>query len=47
LVYYEEFEDLSDAFVREKQIKNWHKDWKWNLEKKVNPDLQDLNTRLK
>lgn len=47
LIYYEEFEDLSDAFVREKQIKNWHKDWKWNLIKKINPDLQDLSTRLK
>lgn len=43
LMYYEDF---SDAFVREKQIKNWHKDWKWNLIKKVNPDLQDLSTRL-
>ena len=47
LIYYEEFEDVSDAFIREKQIKNWHKDWKWNLIKKVNPDLQDLSTRLK
>ena len=47
LMYYEEFEDISNAYVREKQIKNWHKDWKWNLIKKVNPDLQDLSTRLK
>ncbi len=47
LIYYEEFEDVSDAFIREKQIKNWHKDWKCNLIKKVNPDLQDLSTRLK
>ncbi len=46
LIYYEDFEDLRDAFIREKQIKNWHKDWKWNLIKKVNPDLQDLSTRL-
>lgn len=31
---YEEFEDVSEAFIREKQIKNWHKNWKWNLIKK-------------
>ena len=46
LMYYEEFADLSDAHLRDKQIKNWHKDWKWNLIKKVNPDLQDLSTGL-
>jgi putative endonuclease len=33
LLYFEEFEDYKDAFVREKQLKNWHKDWKWNMVK--------------
>ena len=33
LIYFEEFDDLSDAFKREKQLKNWHKDWKWNVAK--------------
>jgi putative endonuclease len=37
LIYFEVFDDLADAFKREKQIKNWHKEWKWNLAK-ASPD---------
>lgn len=43
LVYYEEFEDITDAIAREKQLKNWHKEWKWNLIKSDNPELKDLS----
>jgi len=43
LVYYEETSDINSAIKREKQIKNWHKDWKWNLIKKHNIDLIDLS----
>lgn len=46
LVYYEEYEVLSDAFKREKQIKNWKKEWKWNLIKEINPNLTDLRSDL-
>jgi putative endonuclease len=46
LIYFEEFDDFSDAFKREKQLKNWHKDWKWNLAKISNPELKDLYTYL-
>lgn len=46
LVYFEEFDDYSDAFKREKQLKNWHKDWKLNLIKLVNPELKDLYLSL-
>jgi putative endonuclease len=42
LVYYEEFDDYHNAFEREKQLKNWHKEWKWNLVKVSNPELKDL-----
>ncbi|MDD7914155.1 GIY-YIG nuclease family protein [Polaribacter ponticola] len=42
LLYFEEFEDLKDARKREKQLKNWHKEWKWNLIKKSNPNLITL-----
>ncbi|CAM2915300.1 putative endonuclease [Flavobacterium succinicans] len=46
LIYFEAFDDLADAFKREKQIKNWHKEWKWNLEKLSNPELKDLYLNL-
>ena len=42
LIYYEEFSDINQAIAREKQIKNWKKDWKLNLIKKMNPNLQTL-----
>ena len=31
LIYYEEFTTVSQAMKREKQLKNWHRDWKLNL----------------
>lgn len=42
LLYYEDFYDIVQAIAREKQLKNWHSDWKWNLIKSENPDLIDL-----
>jgi putative endonuclease len=42
LHYYEEFTDVSNGIKREKQLKNWHRDWKWNLIKSQNPGLVDL-----
>ena len=42
LVYYEHFERIEDAIAREKQIKNWHRDWKLELIEKLNPDWRDL-----
>lgn len=46
LIYFEEFDDYKDAFTREKQLKNWRKDWKWNLAKVLNPELKDLYLEL-
>ncbi len=42
LLYFEEFTSIDQAIMREKQLKNWHKEWKWNLIKQVNPELKDL-----
>ncbi len=42
LIYYEEFSDINQAIEREKQIKNWRKDWKINLIKENNPTLKTL-----
>lgn len=42
LVYFEEYQYVNDAIKREKQLKNWHHDWKINLVKSVNPEFNDL-----
>ena len=42
LIYFEEFDDYKEAFIKEKKLKNWHKTWKWNLAKVSNPELKDL-----
>ena len=46
LIYFEHFEQISDAINREKQLKNWHSDWKINLVKSANPDMKDLKDQL-
>ena len=43
LVYYEEFEYVLEAILREKQLKKWHREWKVNLVKSFNPELKDLS----
>lgn len=42
LLYYEIFENIEEAIKREKQLKNWHREWKLSLIKSKNPDLKDL-----
>ncbi|MGD8427764.1 MAG: GIY-YIG nuclease family protein [Balneolaceae bacterium] len=42
LLYYEKFPNIKKAIEREKQLKNWHRKWKFNLVKKSNPALKDL-----
>ncbi len=42
LVYFEEFQYIEDAILREKQLKNWHRQWKINLIEESNPDWNDL-----
>jgi putative endonuclease len=46
LVYFEELSSIKDAIAREKQLKNWHRDWKINLIKSVNPEMKDLTGGL-
>ena len=46
LLYFEKYSDSYEAFIREKQLKNWHKDWKWNLIKTKNPHLKNLYLEL-
>ncbi|MEI7578739.1 MAG: GIY-YIG nuclease family protein [bacterium] len=42
LVYFEEVDSFYAALKRERQLKNWHRDWKYNLVKSVNPGFKDL-----
>jgi putative endonuclease len=42
LVYFEMFIDINSAIAREKQIKNWKREWKINLIKSKNPEMIDL-----
>ena len=43
LVYFEQGFDINEAIYREKQLKNWQREWKINLIKQTNPDLEDLS----
>ncbi len=42
LMYFEPIPGMQEAINREKQLKNWHRSWKWELVKGSNPNLQDL-----
>ena len=43
LVYFETTDSIESAIKREKQLKNWHREWKINLIKEKNPDFRDLS----
>ncbi len=43
LVYFEETADATVAIYREKQIKNWRRQWKINQINSINPDWKDLS----
>jgi len=46
LVRVEEFASPRDGVAREKQLKNWHRDWKIRLIEEDNPDWSDLSHLL-
>ena len=43
LVYFEEYKDVNLAIAREKQLKNWRREKKELLIKKLNLDFKDLS----
>jgi putative endonuclease len=43
LVYIEKHSSIETAIRREKQLKNWHRQWKINLIESVNPEWKDLS----
>ena len=46
LVRFELFGTMELAILREKQLKNWHRDWKVNLVESDKPDWIDLAPEL-
>ena len=46
LVWYEQHESMESAIVREKQIKEWKRQWKLDLIEKSNPYWNDLYSTI-
>jgi putative endonuclease len=42
LVWYEVYEDIGEAILREKRIKKWNRRWKLRLIEEANPEWRDL-----
>jgi putative endonuclease len=42
LVWYEDYNDITDAIHREKRLKTWKRDWKIRLVEEMNPEWSDL-----
>ena len=46
LVYFEEFDSIEEAIEREKQLKNWKREWKNSLVNEQNPDWNDRSADI-
>jgi len=46
LVFFEMADTMDAAISREKQLKQWHRDWKLNLIEQHNPHWEDLALNL-
>ena len=46
LVYYETYDDIGEAILREKRIKKWNRVWKLKLIERDNPNWIDLYDQL-
>ena len=46
LVYVETYDDIEDAIVRERRMKEWKRDWKVRLIEAQNPFWEDLAVSL-
>ena len=47
LVWFETYDDPTNAIAREKQLKKWRRDWKFALIEEQNPVWRDLYPSLK
>ena len=46
LVYYEQHSDVMHAIKREKNIKDWKRDWKIRIIEEKNPSWEDLYEKM-
>ena len=46
LVYFEQYDSIVDALVREKQLKTWQRSWKIKLIEQKNPQWRDLYAEI-
>jgi len=42
LVYFEEYRYVDEAISREKELKKWKRQWKYDLIESTNPDWKNL-----
>jgi len=47
LIYFEQFQFVNDAIKREKQLKNWNRQWKIDIVEKDNKEWEDLSSDWK
>ena len=46
LVWYETYNQITEAIAREKELKKWRRDWKIRLIEEMNPEWEDLYLAL-
>jgi putative endonuclease len=46
LVWFESYDDVTNAITREKELKKWRREWKINLIESSNPNWVDLYESL-
>ena len=46
LVYFEEHNSILEARARERSLKRWRREWKFELVEQLNPDWRDLAEEL-
>ena len=46
LVWFEQYGDIEQAILREKQMKEWQRIWKLRVIEEMNPDWDDLHEGL-
>ena len=46
LVYFETYDSILEARARERALKRWRREWKFDLIEKLNPDWHDLTPQL-